>query len=79
MITRSATPIPSAPPLPPSPITAATIGTGMRNHFMIAFAIAAAMPRSSAPAPGYAPGVSISDTIGKPNFAAWRARRRALR
>src|SRR5713101_446280 len=30
MITRSATPMPSAPPLPPSPITAATIGTRTR-------------------------------------------------
>ena len=70
MITRSATPIPSAPPLPPSPITAATIGTGIRNQSMIAWAIAAAIPLSSAPAPGYAPGVSISETMGKPNFAA---------
>src|SRR5216110_1004894 len=43
MITRSATPIPSAPPLPPSPITAATIGTGIRNHSMIAAAIANAI------------------------------------
>ena len=70
MITRSATPIPSAPPLPPSPITAATIGTGMRNQSMIAFAMAAAMPRSSAPAPGYAPGVSMRLMIGNPNLAA---------
>jgi len=44
--------MPSAPPLPPSPMTAAITGTGIQNHSMIAAAIAAAMPRSSAPAPG---------------------------
>src|SRR6266540_807959 len=53
MITRSATPMPSAPPLPPSPMTAATMGTGIRNQSMIACAIAAAMLRSRA---GVGPG-----------------------
>src|ERR1700694_1593770 len=76
--TRSATPMPSAPPLPPSPMTAATIGTGIRNHSMIARAMAAAIPRSSAPAPGYAPGVSIRETIGHLNLEACLARRMGL-
>ena len=37
---------------------------------MMLSAIAIDWPRSSAPIPGYAPGVSTSVTIGIPNFAA---------
>ena len=71
--------MPSAPPEPPSPITAETTGTGTWNHSMIADPIAEATPPSSAAAPGYAPGVSTSVTIGNPNLAAWRASLSAFR
>ena len=38
-----------------------------------------ACPRSSAPMPGYAPGVSISATTGRWNFSASFIARSALR
>ena len=41
--------------------------------------MASATPRSSPPMPGYAPGVSIRLTIGRPNFSASFIARRALR
>ena len=41
--------------------------------------MAAAWPRSSAPMPGYAPGVSMNVRIGLPNFSASCMRRSALR
>jgi len=42
-------------------------------------AMASACPRSSAPMPGYAPGVSTRVRTGLPNFSASFIRRRALR
>ena len=68
--TRSATPIASAPPEPPSPITTLTIGTFRLDITNRLRAMASLWPRSSAPIPGYAPGVSISVISGKPNFSA---------
>src|SRR5712692_10421959 len=41
--------------------------------------IASDCPRSSAPIPGYAPGVSMNVKIGKPNFSARRISRSAFR
>ena len=57
-------PIAKAPPEAPSPITIEIIGTfnaDISNKFL---AIASAWPLSSAPMPGYAPGVSISVKTG---------------
>ena len=68
--TRSPTPMPSAPPDPPSPITTQTIGVRSRLISRRLTAMASAWPRSSAFKPGYAPGVSMSVKIGKPNFSA---------
>jgi len=53
--TRSARPTASAPPEPPSPITAVMIGVLSDAISMRLEAIASAWPRSSAPRPGYAP------------------------
>ena len=77
--TRSATPIASAPPEPPSPITTLTIGTFKLDITNRLRAIASDCPRSSAPMPGYAPGVSISVISGKPNFSARFMSRNPLR
>ena len=52
MRTRSPTPMPSAPPLPPSPITMQTIGTRSGDISRMFSAMAHAWPRSSAPMPG---------------------------
>ena len=62
--------MPSAPPEPPSPITTQTIGVGSRDISRMLVAISCAWPRSSAPMPGNAPGVSIRQMIGSRNFAA---------
>src|SRR5512143_2952583 len=77
--TRSASPTASAPPEPPSPITAAMVG--VRNDAITSRlrAMASAWPRSSAARPGYAPGVSTSVITGAWNFSASRIRRIALR
>src|SRR5258705_1827907 len=77
--TRSARPTASAPPEPPSPMTAVMIGVGNEAISIRLLAIASACPRSSAPRPGYAPGVSTSVITGAPNFAAMRMRRIAFR
>ena len=61
---ESATPIPNAPPLPPSPITTDTIGTRNPNISAKFLAIASPCPFSSASIPGYAPAVSINVKIG---------------
>ena len=68
--TESATPIPNAPPLPPSPITTETIGTLRLNISDRFFAIASPCPFSSASIPGYAPEVSIIVSIGSSNLSA---------
>ena len=52
MSTRSPTPIPSAPPEAPSPITTTTMGTGSRAMTSRFRAMASAWPRSSASSPG---------------------------
>ena len=59
-----------APPEPPSPITIAKVGTFNFIQHSIDLAIASACPLSSAPTPGYAPGVSIKDIIGILNLSA---------
>ena len=59
-----------APPEPPSPIMIASVGTLSSIQHSIDFAIASACPLSSAPTPGYAPGVSIKDIIGILNLFA---------
>ena len=59
-----------APPEPPSPIIIAIVGTLSSIQHSIDFAIASACPRSSAPTPGYAPGVSIKEIIGILNLFA---------
>ena len=52
MSTMSATPIPMAPPDPPSPRIVAIMGTGrMENSFMLS-AMAWLIPRSSPDTPG---------------------------
>ena len=56
-----------APPDPPSPIIIEIVGTPNDKEHSIDFAIASAWPLSSAPTPGYAPGVSINITTGKLN------------
>ncbi len=76
--TSSATPRASAPPLPPSPITVATIGTRTSVSVWMQAAMALLCPRSSDPMPGSAPGRSMKVTIGRPNFSACRISRRAL-
>ena len=79
MSTRSATPIASAPPELPSPITQATTGTFSPISNSCERAIAPDWPRCSAPTPGYAPGVSIRVTTGKPSRPASSNTRIALR
>ena len=66
----SETPIASAPPEPPSPIMTEIIGVDIFDISSKFFAIASLCPRSSAPSPGYAPGVSIKEIIGRLNFSA---------
>jgi hypothetical protein len=64
--TRFATPSASAPPEPPSPMMVAMIGTCARDIAARHAPIASLRPRSSAPMPGYAPGVSMKVKIGSP-------------
>jgi len=78
---RISSPIPSAsaPPLPPSPITTTTSGVlsfAISSRFR---AIASDWPRSSAPIPGKAPGVSMTVITGRRNFSASFISRSALR
>ena len=68
--TESATPIPNAPPLPPSPIITETIGTFRPNISARFLAMASPCPFSSASIPGYAPAVSIRVNIGNSNLSA---------
>eukprot|EP00955_Chlamydomonas_euryale_P020036 213452-Chlamydomonas_euryale.AAC.17 len=76
---RLDTPIASAPPDPPSPITSEMTGTRSPNISRRLYAIASPCPSSSAALPAYAPGVSTIVTIGRPNLLAWRMKRSALR
>ena len=46
------------------------VGTPRDKEHSIDLAIASACPLSSAPTPGYAPGVSINIMTGKPNLSA---------
>ena len=55
------------------------MGTRSRVIVPIERAIASAMPRSSASAPGYAPGVSTNVTTGRPSRSASSNKRIALR
>ena len=78
MAILSPTAIANAPPLEPSPITIQIIGTSsfeISNKFL---AIASPCPLSSAPIPGYAPGVSIKVIIGLLNFSACFINRNAF-
>ena len=59
-----------APPEPPSPIIIEIVGTFKDKQQSIEEAIASACPLSSAPFPGYAPGVSIKEIIGILNLSA---------
>ena len=59
-----------APPEPPSPIIIDMVGAPNDIEHSIDLAIASACPLSSAPTPGYAPGVSIKKIIGKLNLSA---------
>ena len=68
--TSLATPSASAPPLPPSPVTIDNTGTVRLLISYRFFAIASPWPRSSAPRPQYAPGVSIKHITGLLNFSA---------
>ena len=79
MLTRSPMPMPRAPPDPPSPITTQTIGVSRRDISSRFVAISWAWPRSSAPMPGKAPGVSIRQMTGSRNLAASRMFFSALR
>ena len=68
--TLFATAFAKAPPLPPSPITIVRTGTFSPDISNILFAIASPCPLSSASIPGYAPGVSTKQIIGRLNFSA---------
>ena len=59
-----------APPDPPSPIITEIVGTVSSMQHSIDLAIASACPLSSAPTPGYAPGVSINKITGILNLFA---------
>ena len=69
----------SAPPLPPSPVITATSGTVSSLITARHPAMASPCPCASASRPGYAPGVSMNVTTGRPNFSAARISRWALR
>ena len=62
--TRLPTPMASAPPLPPSPVTTQTIGTSKKDMRRIDSAMTTPCPRSSASIPGYAPTTSMRVMIG---------------
>ena len=76
---RSVTPIASAPPEPPSPITIEIVGTLRPAIFSRQVAIASAWPRSSASTPGNAPAVSTSEITGMSKRSASSISRIALR
>ena len=59
-----------APPLPPSPIIIEIFGTQSDMDVSIDFAMDSAIPRSSDPGSGEAPGVSIKEITGILNFSA---------
>src|SRR5712692_407271 len=71
--------MPSAPPLPPSPLTMTTMGVSRSIMSRRLTAIASATPRSSDSMPGYAAGVSTNTMTGRPNFSARRLARSAVR
>ena len=79
MITRSAIPSARAPPDEPSPMTTAITGTRRRKMVCMLRAMAPPWPRSSAPAPGNAPGVSMSVMTGMSSLSAIAITRIALR
>ncbi len=79
MMTRSASARAKAPPLPPSPMIVATIGTRARERVVRQAAMASACARSSEPMPGSAPYVSTSVTMGSSKRVASSIRRFALR
>ena len=76
---RLPTPMPIAPPEPPSPMITEITGTRRLNMSRRLTAIASAMCRSSLETPGKAPGVSISVMIGTPARSASFISRIALR
>ena len=63
-------PIERDPPLPPSPMTTAIVGELWLENRDMVVAIECARPLFSAPKVILAPGVSISEIIGKSNFSA---------
>ena len=69
----------NAPPEPPSPMTTDTTGARSVAIASSDLAMASLCPRSSAPTPGYAPGVSIKVMSGKPKRSANFITRCALR
>jgi hypothetical protein len=71
--------MPSAPPLPPSPVMTTMTGTFSTDISRRLKAIASATPRSSDSTPGYAAGVSTNTTIGRRNFSAMRISLMAFR
>ena len=73
--TSSATASANAPPLPPSPVTLVSTGVFISDISNRLSAIARPCPRSSAPIPGYAPGVSTKHITGLWNFSACLIRR----
>ena len=79
MRSRLQTPMASAPPEPPSPMTMESTGTRSAAISSRQAAIASAWPRSSASMPGYAPGVSMKAITGLSNRSASFMRRSALR
>src|SRR6478609_3409770 len=63
--------IPSAPPLPPSPLTMTMTGVSSSIMSRRFTAIASATPRSSDSMPGYGPGVAeiaVDLLLGVPSF-----------
>ena len=79
MSSRLQTPMASAPPDPPSPITTEITGTCSAAISSRQTAIASACPRSSASIPGYAPGVSMKAITGRSKRSASFISRSALR
>ena len=71
--------MPSAPPLPPSPLMMTMIGVSSIIMSRRLTAIASATPRSSDSMPGYAAGVSTNTMMGRLNFSAMRMARNAFR
>jgi hypothetical protein len=76
---RSPTPMASAPPEPPSPITVQMIGVLSSDISIRLRAMASDWPRSSASMPGQAPAVSMKVSRGSEKRSASFIRRSALR